>query len=909
MTLDVLELFRFLGCPTLGGAELICDTRSGVFDDPTALEAAVEDYKAQGAVTIGIQPRALTAVTNRMRVHVADVPVERFATVALHVQHPDDGEADSATIAMRFVQRQRHAFVWRQPDDSCVVLLAIPPLDLTGADIHDVAAALTDYAAKLTTIIGLPATKITALANPRAVLQLEGSALHVCERAELPKLAAILQRTIHPAILKLLNASRGRIARLFRGEGIIGHDGHGREIQQTPENYDRAFIEAVRAKLKDEVSRDDLGDALWNRPGCAARQRGGIDGVMAIVDAVLDAERTSSTPTSAQALGAPPPATVDRYAPNVPLRDRLWADYKEWSDRSGRYVWSVKTDLSVKAQKVIDFLLDQGAELYFFKESQEVMFVLDGVMYQVDVRDHDFQKWFATNVKMFGVFSSHGRELTNAVRAAVETHERCHKLDKSRWGHFDREREAIYLCLDPEHSEMVRIRASSNGKPDVTTVPNGTDGVTLRGPLARLRRFVYVPGMVDGFKLFKRHVHQGQALPELERLMSTAFNLATLIPDHMQRPIKFHCGPQGSGKTNACYDWETVLYGRTYSSDYSDKPALLHALKHAGPIVTQDNAEASVRRRFLQLYLVAATGSAHRIRKYYTESQHVVFEPNASMYLTAIEPMALPEHIRRSFEFRFDAKHFDDVDNREVPHERSQFLQANADTMLSAVLDIFSVYILPHWRVRYEAAARFIGVDCPRTAKHSFLDWLAWMLLMVESVGRYLWSGATEFDPRALFLAYMSSIARDELSAGVTGSSLLSCLDQLRFDGVIRITNDPMTDWRSQTCETYVHGVRVARDPDGSIHVGPVTSASLFRAFSSVSKQMGVKMEFLDGRAFAARMAVLEDDAMFQSQGWNRQKLPGRAHGNVSKFLYTYTPDTPPPVSLAVPDSPELPSL
>lgn len=866
------ELLDFVGVPQYG-ALLVTrgDSAYGYYTSGEALQQLCEDYPDSG-LQWWIHPveAPVAAALNRLTAGAAPETATRWYNVAVCLH-----DANEAATAL--YERLKHqALLWCTAADQHYALLALPPIDIT-ADVAEAVLQRSIYASKLATTLGV------ATATACDWVPLYGDVTGIAPRTELPKLAAQLHRTIPPAVLRCINVQRGRIAKLWRGDATaaLGHDSTGKPIDATPAAFDRAFVEAVQAKLGAEVSRDDLANALWHRPDSAARAEG-IDAVYAVVDAVLDAAAATSV-----ALAGPPRQSAQHYAPTVSLRDRLWNDYKVWSDRAGRYIWNIEVDLAIKARKVVDFLIDQGAELYHYQESNETVFVVDGQMVPIDVRNGEYQRWFTQHVQMFGPASSHGRELTAAVRVAVEASPRCHKPARARWGAFDRAASAMYLCFDPEHAEIVRIQPGSDGVPNVTVVANGTDGVTLRGPLGRLRKFVYQPGQIaPGWRCFRQLVHFGQALSPDDQLHSTAFNLAMLIPDHVQRPIKFHRGAMGSGKTYAAYDWELCLYGRKNSSSYIDRPSLLHAIKHAGPVVTQDNAEAGIRRKFADMYLVASTGASHKLRKFYTESQHLVYDPNASLILTAIEPMALPEEIRRTFEFEFDQKWHGPRSG--VPSDREQQLEGLADSMLSAILDALSLYVLPDWRRRYDDCVAFIQRDCPRTSKSAFIDWLAWMLLIEESVGRYL---SPDIDPRQAFVRYLAVMGRDELQARMVGSPALSCLEAIKFDGLLRITQDITSNWRSAPATCYAFGVRVLRNPDGTVVVGPLTTQQLYRAFTQAAKQVGLRLPYEDGRAFAARLTLLENDPAFPEQGWERQVL-GRGHGNVSKFNYVYRPST-----------------
>lgn len=886
--------------PSDGGAPHI-----GFFDSLDMLLATVEDHADSGRLSVGVQPRpaeVMDRAPNRLRRSVTSITsgeITHFLTAAVNVYLPDEDQRDSTTVAWRIIRggtTKPHCV--RLSDSSCTLLIAVPAIEIQ--DHTDLLSQLTQYAREIHTHVAIPDARIRGPENlAERIVLTDLRTEHRAARTESPKLGRRLHRTLPPTVLDLVNrAPNGRLAKLFRGEGPIGVDNQGRARERTAAAYDSAFVQQLIRQGGRRVVRDDLVDALWNRPGSAAKQLG-LGAVYDVVDAALDeaaepppAQDDNAPPAPA---GGPPEMPVQVYAPEVSLRNRLNGDYYRWSDRSDAYVHRDDIDTTVKAEKVVDFLLQQGAEFYFFEATNEVVFVLDHKQYVVHRHDQAYSQWFLNNVRMFSVQDQRGKELTEAVRMAILDNEATIKAKRSRWGHFDRSPEApaLYYCLDPEHATLIRIRpAGPDGAPRVDEIANGEDGVTLRAPMGRGRRFEYVPGAMagDGFKYFRDEVHAGQALKPLSRIMSTMFNLSTLIPDHGQRPIKFHRGPAGSGKTYAAYDFEIVYYGQRYSRDYDDVASFLKALKEAGPFVTFDNAESDVRRRFRKHYLPASTGSSSARRVLYTTDEQAVYEPNGSICLTAIEGVSKEEEIRRMFEYAFSDEHHDTVD-RPDPTSRDMALREHADLMLSAVFEAVSVYLLPNWSQRYSAAVRYVTRDCPRTSKKAFNDYLAWMLLWTESIGKYLWQESETFEARAMFQRYMTSMADQDIVARVAGDPVMSCLEALRHVAVASLTSQP--GYLSEVRAAYFYEVRVERTPDGSLTVGPFTTSMLSRCFNRIAKEAGLYLPYKDGRILGHRMTGLAKDPAFAAVGWRRERLPERAHKNQNKYVLTWTPSEP----------------
>ena len=118
------------------------------------------------------------------------------------------------------------------------------------------------------------------------------------------------------------------------------------------------------------------------------------------------------------------------------------------------------------------------------------------------------------------------------------------------------------------------------------------------------------------------------------------------------------------------------------------------------------------------------------------------------------------------------------------------------------------------WQERYADAVHFVTHDCPRTDKKAFNDYLGWMLLWAESLGKYLWDTSHDparrkFDARALFTDYLQDMAEHDVSARVTGDPVMSCLESLRHQAVAIIRPDRTDDRRR------VHLGRLRGDANG----------------------------------------------------------------------------------------------
>lgn len=702
-----------------------------------------------------------------------------------------------------------------------------------------------------------------------------------------------LHRPIPSRVSKLLNTRRnGALAKVFESRGTIdlGLDEKGNPVPATEANFDRKTVELL-ATAKENFSKEEMIDALWNRPKCAIRAaKGGLKEIEELVEDVIEelGHKRENRPRA-------PSRAVPQFGPTDTLREHLYGLYHTISQTTDGYVQRSDVEVSYKAEVVFRYLIAKAADFYHFAGSNETVFVLDEHPYIVDTAEEDYQNWFVQYIEMFTAGSPRGKELTQALRTKIQAHPHTHKA-QAHWGYYDKATENLYLCFDPKHTQVCRVEpAGVDGQPRVERQGNGTGGITLRGMHHRKQELSIVPSALrgEGWKVFRQEVHNGQALPDGTgdepnyRLMSTVFNLCCMLPLHRHRPLKFHYGTQGSGKTAAAFDWATVLYGEPGSGggEYDDKNNLLRDMSTGGPYTIQDNAESKDRHRFGQVYLVTASGKKTKIRKYYTEAGERVFLPNGSLTLTAIEGMHRPEELRRTFEFGFDSC-FWTTKGRADFTSREDLLNEQADAMLSAVLELFSVYILPGFEARYQEAIAWLDQKCGHLygSKKDYSDWLGRMLAITEAVGGLLVDEA-DFDARLTFMRWMTACYESDSASAVNDDPTMGALANLMNRAIVAREEQSRRLGDADLTDVRVNTIPVQFKP-GFIQAGPFTVSQLWDTLNWLSK---TRSETRTAKALLGRIKALTRQPVFAQRGWCFTPAGHDRSANAGQYLLTYT--------------------
>lgn len=894
-------ILKFLGHLDYGVTELRLERPGkpaliGFFDDPDAIDQTIADYADDGTLLVGVQPRIpalLERSGNKLKEGIPGAASHEIIGVGtigveVHKEPNDEERIDSSTVAMRFVAKNPQssilALTWAE--NFSTVLVGIRPIP---------AESTNEILPQLHTFARMAGreedAEFVALTDWTAYIPLNAVVLSTAARVEQPKLRAFLHREIPEHVHHILNKSaQGRLNQLWLGKAKrVGTDNKGQELSHSAANYDRQFITELLAKHGKDLTLEDTINTLWNRPGSAARADG-MDAVKELCEELYDRYKRASKKEMNRDVPKPGQSAKREFSPDTPLGDRLRCDYYVYSPRQERYTANVGIDLMEKARKVIKFLEDNGSDFFYFAAEGETVFTYEGAQYVVDTDDTDYCTWFTTHVEMFAPRSQYGKSLTDGIVAAIQSHPKCRKPKSNHWGHLNRRERTMYLCFDPDNREVVRIRPSEDGSPNVDIVPNGTDGITLRGPLERTHALKYTPGpKLEARKLMREIMLESQPLPDHLKLISLMFNITTLIPSHRTRPIKFHRGYQGSGKTTAGKNWIYLLYGKLVGGEYTSVPEFVQDVKAAGPMVFHDNAEAKERRPFMRAYRVMATGMAVNQRVLYKTAKKATFEPNANILISAIEPMEQGEDIDRCFEFEFDSSYWSDAFMRD-DERREDLIVSNGDAMLSWIFDRFSTKLLPNFDIEYEDALRFVEQSFTRmSGKGRYSNWIAWMYLMLKHFGPELRPKDANFDAKQIMATYISELEVADHEARIQADPCMSCFDQLRLDAIKQMMQE--YEWQDRLIEKVVHNVVVTRTPGtGVITIGPLTTAQLHRCFMVVSRHANINFPYREARQLGSRLSGLVRDTTFLASGWERKQLPGRAHNNQNRYVYTYTP-------------------
>lgn len=882
---DAKALIQYLGLDQQGPIELRTADKVGAFAGmKTALKAMT------GAEQICVHPSTVPVTDQIDQPRLGAAPPTVFQNIALSFEDPDD-----PSTAVRFGEslalEQPGAMVWFDAAETTGYLVyGVLPFDMSL--VHDLPEALNRLKDNLKTLFLVKGWDLNWSVTD--VLPLSGRAAQIRDRQVSDKVRRELYRPIPQRVYDMITRSpNGPLAKAFGSRGRpspITEKGESQPV--TEATFDYQLVQWM-AKSKAQFSKQEIVDTLWNRrPSPLFGDPKAID---EFVEKVCEETRLKS--------GTRPKAP---HRPEVHisigdnLREILFPMYYSFNENTQSHVNRTDYETKFKVDAVFQFLQVHGASFYHFTKSNEVLFLLDGKPHMVDYRDEDYASWFDEHVQLFTSQDARGKELTRGLRTKIKNWEGTKKGD-SVWGRYDGVNEVMHLCFDPKHVNVVRVEAAEDGKANIRIQPNGTDDVTLRGMTHRLEEtvFEYAPGQLDGpgWQHFMTHIHHGQSLqvePVNYRVMSTIFNLCCVLPLHQHRPLKFHYGAPGSGKTEAAKDFVRILYGQAAAGHYVETVNLLKDMSDGGPITVQDNAESKDRWRFNQVYLVPASGLSTKFRKYFTDSDQRVFLPNGSLIVTAVEPMHRPEEIRRTFEFPFDITHRESwraKERKDFTLRTSELSKVN-NLMLSAILDLFSVRILPGFEARYANAIEWLNTrhDELYGTKKDYSDWYGRMLAMLEATHDLF----DVEDARATFVDWMADVSRADAQSTVSGDSLMALLESVRNEGVIKmVQTEARTKFTDEPCnKAFVGELPVTRTIEMGVtvyHIGPCSANQLYATVAPIARKQGVYLEAKSARALGRRLAALKSKSAFALMGWECEALGRDRTANVETWMFRFT--------------------
>jgi hypothetical protein len=847
----------------------------GLFDNADIAWRAVDGTPMCRVHTRLVSPNK--EATNRIDPNRAVVPGTRYTAMVLRCDYKsDEDDIDEYAEIVQANGGLDHVWICRDTNNIYTIRPVVP------FDVHDRLEKIEEWMADQTTLSlankdGWPkqewhvASNDIPISNGRDVTERPPDRLWTTGAGD------HLNPVLPPKLRETL--SRGEMKKLWLGTGNLGLDEHGNEREKTPDAYDRELVKRLLTKSKTPWSELTLTKMLVWRKGSEILSSRGYGALRRFVSEIYESTYNLGEMKSVGFV-------VPQFNDGEPLSDKLYGYYYT-QNSNGDIVNRVGIRLIHKAKTVLAWLKHHGAQFYHFKTSQETVFVLDSTPHIVDEKDPEYKKWFLRNVELFDVKSAHGRHLTDSLRTLISSDPETKICNEHHWGY--RSGETLYFAFDPNHRQLVRVTPVKG----VELVDNGISDVTLRGATLRTRAFT--PATHEqvqvGWEEFVKHVHHGQALSPLDRVFSTCWNLVSLLPGHKGRPIKFHYGREGSGKTESARDWGTVVYGGVSDTQYDSLATFVDDLNLGGPCVIHDNAEAKQRRRFESAYHTMTTGGQFQLRVLYTTSSKALFKCNGSIFVTAIEPMQKPEELRRTFEFQFDRKwHGPRLDEL----ARSKLFEEGADRMLSGVLSKMATHVLPGIDDHYAHAAAWIKENAAHLiqSKSGFKSWYVWMLVMARKLGHLLWvPDQRPWDADSMFVEWVKSDEAQYTEARVDSDPILGILAVFRAAAVNNLTTEVNRGW---TPTHSLYDVRFSYDPrTGKVVIGPTTTATLWASLSHLAKVKSLHFPYTESRAFSGRMRALLNDPSFAASGWTREVV-GKGHNNVQTYNLIWTPSEPP---------------
>lgn len=886
---------------------------TGFFENQSQLASVCAQYQSAGKTQIGLLPRPRTLferAPNVMRGYVpttlvTDIKFVTCVTLTPPMQWEDE---DIVKMVERFRAKGQPAPLVLQCSGAWSVVHAIKPVEICEDNRNEILAVLQTMSKQYGIV--MPGTVSTT-----DLLQWLDWPIDTHTPSEYTHnltIGAFFPRSIATGLPKVVlqkinEKPRSNLAKLYRGVGKIDLlEADGSPFVATPENLDRRFLDEVAGQWR-SMPIDELAAAVFTRQDGHAKGKGRSYCVQIAIDA-----RAANQPPSVVARGEAnddsPFSDEDQDVRPLTLKQKVYA--LTFEDRQTAFDTFRARRQGVpifdKAEMIVEHIRTSGGRFYYNVLTNTASMVYKGKQLIVDVNDSRYCAWFDTEIGCDQAKSSHGTQLTRAISSYIAAHDENEdflRVKKSEWGHYDRKNGIIYLCMDPNNAEIIRIAPAKDGVPDVSIVKNGFDKIVLKCMDGRETRFIYHKDNAKGWDIFRDDVHGGQALLPIIQLASTCYNLAAIIPGHLGRPIKHHKGGQGSGKSFAMYDIEQAFYGRRVATGYQRREALSSSVDSTGPFITFDNCEAEQRDTFRPLFRLFATGASDTTRRLYTNSERVNYVPNGTLIITAIEGESMIEDLERVFEFEFikirqaNLKRLSEV-------ARAEMLCEHSNLITSALFDMLSLHVLPNIHEKLESALSFVRTRCKSNPKARNNDFLLWMLVMMDALAPHLYTSAPAVvpdengepynngepvgadTPRELFYIWLDKQSKGHKAADRDANQVLEALETIK-DAALTQMHKTGVIGNDYPRATTIEAVCIKEHDGGVWVIGPMTIPQLYRLCCKLWKDLGRRIPWKVARNLGDRMRTATTN--LEESGWVAHKQK-RKIGNNDVWCLQYDP-------------------
>lgn len=552
-----------------------------------------------------------------------------------------------------------------------------------------------------------------------------------------------------------------------------------------------------------------------------------------------------------------------------------------------RYTFADISDVTYK------WFENNGGQFFVDKTSQPYL-LMNNIVYNVDSKDRRFLSLMC-DLGEYNQYCGEGKYVIEHL-----TNMSCikgKKIESYSWEYTDFNTNSIFLNLNNDHNQIVRISPN-----EIEVMDNGLNGYKIL--LANDERMspIYYDENVDieeGKKLIKELLFDNLSCRIEDRYLILAWILSYPMLEFAQtKPLMRLEGNSSSGKSTAAKLITSLLYGQpqlktaTAAANYSSASKT--------PLACFDNIEQRELTQALSQYLItSATGIQREKRKTGTESGVITEKGNCLNLSTGIESLAGAELLNRTFIIQFKER-----------YKKPGFIETkilndfrlNHSKIMSTLFKIWSNKVLPvATSKKFQDLAIAMQLVFKPHSKSRAIEYLTLMTVIASELLSFLpapedsqeilrsvisrdvmlkYSNGDE-ETKWLDLAPIRLVGRwifdqnTENTDTQIGSNTTSVLlDGLYYDfmAIKKALSNSDASAEDKMLQEYTVSFKTDYDAENKkIFKFRATSKNLFMAFSKYSKNKGLLLPFNTPHQLGRRLS--NDKELLERSGWRIDRV------------------------------------
>ncbi|MBL8026559.1 MAG: hypothetical protein JNL74_09115 [Fibrobacteres bacterium] len=496
------------------------------------------------------------------------------------------------------------------------------------------------------------------------------------------------------------------------------------------------------------------------------------------------------------------------------------------------------------------YLAGRGVTFTYNVARQCVSLHLENAIVELHPENPTSRAFLLTQLQKYSPHSPKGKEFMLSFNDFMLHEERSRKISTQYYCHYDTNKNICYYYVDDKY--ILEIAET-----ETRLIQNGSE-VGLNAPMLKTNPWVFDPS-VDihyGLSRLLQNYTNNLALDENDRIVSTAFNLAQMLPGLFIRPLRENVGSSSAGKSSEALLWSSLIYAEIHLQNFNNQYELA-ACSDTNPFVVVDNLEDKQASHFFEFFCVGPTGGSLSRRKlFFSDSVVLSYKMNGQITKTCIRGATEPEILNRTVTFEFDLEHhtnlgfnLEDV-KRDIVNDRS--------IILSTIFKLAPTTVL-QYRKRRDCFADLylLTKKHPRRRLNPFFrEMILWMKVICDHLSK---------DWKTVADAFFGK-SETQYNIDTADSSMvvhyLRELIHTREKSIVFGASDFKTDYNSKGGMTFIEG----HAADFFYDFKKIDRNYVITYFRN-AKGLGQRMKSLESEVLAPIGIHLERDKRFRNRG------------------------------------------